>query len=94
MYVKLLLEAIHGLIAVRSRVCGRSHDMGAVSRMKQPTTKLLTNRRASMTLSVITACAPMMKPLFGMLQFSLIDSAIPLPGGEILLENFKARTNG
>ena len=46
-----------------------------------------------MTLSIIIACAPMMKPLFDMLQFSLIDSAIPLPGGDMLLENFKARRN-
>ena len=67
--------------------------MGAVSNVEQLTTRLLTIRRASMTLSVITACAPMMKPLFGMLQFSLIDSAIPLPGGAVLLETFKARTN-
>ena len=34
--------------------------------------------RASMNLSIITACIPSMRPLFNMLQFSLIDSAIPL----------------
>ena len=36
------------------------------------------NIRASMNLSIITACIPSMRPLFNMLQFSLIDSAIPL----------------
>ncbi|KAI4101082.1 MAG: hypothetical protein LQ339_005205 [Xanthoria mediterranea] len=49
--------------------------------------------QVSMNLSIITACAPMIKPLFDMLQFSLIDSAIPLPGGAILLESVRPRAN-
>lgn len=48
-----------------------------------------------MNLSIITACAPMIKPLFDMLQFSLIDSAIPLPGAgatsAMLLESVRPR---
>ncbi|KAI4219583.1 MAG: hypothetical protein L6R36_008222 [Xanthoria steineri] len=42
-----------------------------------------------------TSCAPMIKPLFDMLQFSLIDSAIPLPGAgatsAMLLESVRPR---
>ena len=34
--------------------------------------------RASMNISIITACIPSMRPLFNVLQFSLIDSSIPL----------------
>ncbi|KAL8970856.1 MAG: hypothetical protein Q9197_003588 [Variospora fuerteventurae] len=36
--------------------------------------------QASMNLSIITACIPSMKPLFDMLQFSLIDSSVAPPG--------------
>lgn len=43
--------------------------------------------RASMNLSIITACVPLMKPLFDMLQFSLIDSTIPLSAGMIPLKS-------
>ena len=46
-----------------------------------------------MNLSIIAACAPMIKPLFDMLQFSLIDSTIPLPGGAILLESVRPRAH-
>ena len=38
-----------------------------------------------MNLSIITACIPLMKPLFDMLQFSLIDSAIPVSIGMVKL---------
>lgn len=34
--------------------------------------------QVSVNLSIITACIPLMKPLFNMLQFSLIDSSVPL----------------
>lgn len=40
-----------------------------------------------MNLSIITACIPSMKPLFNMLQFSLVDASVPLTARMFKLES-------